>query len=389
MAMPRTVTPKATKVFTWLAVTSLVFGAQAGFAEFQASSSANAAFGSLTVGNASEEATSSNITLLQAKLDSLHAQIRAGGTPNQISQLNALASALQSMITRLQAGYIITAYNVTSDESTLETIVTISFADTSGNTVIERTVIPATTSYTGDSSTSGDDDSASSDSSGGSGGGADAITQMLQQLASQMMGGGGQNPLGNIQGALNNLVSNNGVSSPVEMISDAVKEAVNGALQCTTGGAKGAGNGVAVYDIEAKKVYMPDGTVLEAHSGLGAMMDNPAYVNQKGRGPTPPGVYSLSMRESLFYGTQAIRMTPSSGTQMYGRDGILAHPPLRRGTVGSAGCIAFADYNKFLQAFKNGQVKQVVVVSNAADANKACTKPAPVYNNPNPTGSGS
>src|SRR5690606_18822903 len=39
-------------------------------------------------------------------------------------------------------------------------------------------------------------------------------------------------------------------------------------------GGKRAGNGVAVYDISAAKVYMPDGSVLEAHSGIGKMADN-------------------------------------------------------------------------------------------------------------------
>lgn len=38
----------------------------------------------------------------------------------------------------------------------------------------------------------------------------------------------------------------------------------------------GAGNGVAVYDISAQTVTMPDGSVLEAHSGIGHMADDPA-----------------------------------------------------------------------------------------------------------------
>ena len=32
----------------------------------------------------------------------------------------------------------------------------------------------------------------------------------------------------------------------------------------------------AVYDISARAVYLPNGTKLEAHSGLGGLMDNPA-----------------------------------------------------------------------------------------------------------------
>src|SRR6202042_2466714 len=41
----------------------------------------------------------------------------------------------------------------------------------------------------------------------------------------------------------------------------------------------------AVYDIAARTVYMPGGRRLEAHSGLGNLMDDPSYINAKGRGP--------------------------------------------------------------------------------------------------------
>lgn len=121
--------------------------------------------------------------------------------------------------------------------------------------------------------------------------------------------------------------------------------------------------GVAIYDISAAKVYMPDGSVLEAHSGIGEMADNPRYVNQKMRGPTPPDTYNLSMRESLFHGVQALRMTPVDGKVGYNRSGILAHSYLLRGgRAESHGCVAFKDYPKFLKAFKQGKVRQLVVV---------------------------
>ena len=44
----------------------------------------------------------------------------------------------------------------------------------------------------------------------------------------------------------------------------------------------------AVYDISARKVYLPDGTELEAHSGLGKRMDDPRHVHVKMHGATPP-----------------------------------------------------------------------------------------------------
>ncbi|MER9237157.1 DUF2778 domain-containing protein [Mesorhizobium sp. M0622] len=125
----------------------------------------------------------------------------------------------------------------------------------------------------------------------------------------------------------------------------------------------GMGSGVAVYDISAKTVYMPDGSRLEAHSGLGAMVDQPRYVHKKNVGPTPPDTYNLTMRESRFHGVEAIRLTPASGSNKYGRDGLLAHTyMLRGGRAESNGCVVFKDYARFLAAYKKGKIKRLVVV---------------------------
>ena len=130
-----------------------------------------------------------------------------------------------------------------------------------------------------------------------------------------------------------------------------------------------ARSGVAVYDISAAKVYMPDGSVLEAHSGIGQMADNPRYVQHKMKGPTPPHVYNLRMRESRFHGVEAIRMLPVDGKNKYGRTGLLTHSYLlRSGKAESHGCVAFKDYNKFLTAFKRGKIKQLVVVPGGGKA---------------------
>ena len=120
--------------------------------------------------------------------------------------------------------------------------------------------------------------------------------------------------------------------------------------------------GVAIYDITAKTVYMPDGTRFEAHSGLGQYRDNPKYKTMKGKGPTPPNTYKLSMRETPFHGVPALRMTPQDRSRMFGRDGILTHTYLRRRPGDSAGCIAFKDYYKFLQYYKRGDLHTIVVV---------------------------
>ena len=40
----------------------------------------------------------------------------------------------------------------------------------------------------------------------------------------------------------------------------------------------------AIYDIAAGAVYLPDGRKLEAHSGIGNLMDNPRHVHMRMRG---------------------------------------------------------------------------------------------------------
>ncbi len=128
---------------------------------------------------------------------------------------------------------------------------------------------------------------------------------------------------------------------------------------------------VAIYDISAATVYLPSGERLEAHSGLGPMRDNPRYVNQKNRGPTPPHTYDLRLREALFHGVEAIRLTPVDGNNRYNRDGLLAHTFMlgRRGD--SNGCVVFKDYPRFLRAFKRGEFNKMVVVTRMPSAKSA------------------
>lgn len=128
---------------------------------------------------------------------------------------------------------------------------------------------------------------------------------------------------------------------------------------------------VAIYDISAATVYLPGGERLEAHSGLGPMRDNPRYVNQKNRGPTPPHTYDLRMREALFHGVEAIRLTPVDGNNRYNRDGLLAHTFMlgRRGD--SNGCVVFRDYPRFLRAFKRGEFNKMVVVTSMQSSKPA------------------
>jgi hypothetical protein len=124
------------------------------------------------------------------------------------------------------------------------------------------------------------------------------------------------------------------------------------------------GLATAVYDISARVVYMPDGTRLEAHSGLGDKIDDPRYVHVRMRGATPPGTYHLTERERLFHGVRALRLNPVGGSAaIYGRAGLLAHTYLLGPNGDSNGCVSFKDYDKFLQAYLRGDVKRLVVVT--------------------------
>lgn len=118
----------------------------------------------------------------------------------------------------------------------------------------------------------------------------------------------------------------------------------------------------AVYDISARAVYMPNGVKLEAHSGLGSLMDNPAYVDRRMVGATPPNIYDLKPREKLFHGVAALRMTPVGENEMHGRNGLLVHSYLLGPNGDSNGCVSIKEYDRFLAAYNNGEVKRLVVV---------------------------
>jgi len=126
----------------------------------------------------------------------------------------------------------------------------------------------------------------------------------------------------------------------------------------------------AVYDIKAKKLYLPNGKKLEAHSGYGPKMDDIRYVHVRMHGVTPPNRYSLRMREKLFHGTEAVRMTPIGDGEMYGRNGFLLHPYLLGPRGDSNGCISLADYDAFLKSFKRGEITEVVVVESMPNSKK-------------------
>jgi Protein of unknown function (DUF2778) len=130
------------------------------------------------------------------------------------------------------------------------------------------------------------------------------------------------------------------------------------------GGSPPYDQSTAVYDISAHTVYLPDGSKLEAHSGLGPKLDDPGSANIRMRGVTPPHIYELKPREALFHGVAALRLTPIGGEEaIYGRAGLLAHSYMLGANGDSNGCVSFKDYNAFLSAYHNQGIRKLAVVA--------------------------
>ena len=127
----------------------------------------------------------------------------------------------------------------------------------------------------------------------------------------------------------------------------------------------------AVYDISARTVYMPNGLKLEAHSGIGSLMDDPGHVSERMVGATPPAVYDLKPRERLFHGVEALRMIPQDASAALGRSGLLAHSYMLGPKGDSNGCVSIRDYDSFLKAYKDGEINRLVVVPSLNDATTA------------------
>jgi hypothetical protein len=100
---------------------------------------------------------------------------------------------------------------------------------------------------------------------------------------------------------------------------------------------------------------------LEAHSGLGSWLDDPNHPDEEMR--ASPNVYNLELREELFHGVRALRLIPQDERKMFGRAGLLAHNFLLGPNGDSNGCVSIRNYDAFLQAYLNHEVKRLVVVA--------------------------
>lgn len=132
----------------------------------------------------------------------------------------------------------------------------------------------------------------------------------------------------------------------------------------THGGSPPYDRQTAVYDISANAVYLPDGTKLEAHSGLGSRLDDPRSASMKMVGVTPPHIYELKPREALFHGVPALRLNPVGGEgRIYNRVGLLAHTYMLGPNGDSNGCVSFKNYYAFLDAYRNKGIRRLAVLA--------------------------
>src|SRR3982075_4218685 len=100
-------------------------------------------------------------------------------------------------------------------------------------------------------------------------------------------------------------------------------------------------------------------------------MDDRGRVLGRDVGATPANVYDLKPRERLFHGIQALRMIPVGSNDTPGRSGLLAHSYMLGANGASNGCVSIKNYEKFLNAFNNGEIKRLVVVPNLGDSASA------------------
>ena len=90
-------------------------------------------------------------------------------------------------------------------------------------------------------------------------------------------------------------------------------------------------------------------------------------MDERDRGATPPGLYELTLRESLFHGVQALRLTPIGDSFSFDRVGLLAHPYMLGPNGDSNGCVSFKTYDAFLRAFQSGEVNRLAVVARSTE----------------------
>ena len=119
----------------------------------------------------------------------------------------------------------------------------------------------------------------------------------------------------------------------------------------------------AVYDLSAHTVYLPNGTKLEAHSGLGDRLDDPNHVNERMRGATPPHLYETRAAGG-FVPRRAGLASKSHRRRRYFRPRRSTRPHLYAGPelgIPTAACRSRTTTD--LRAYQNGEIRKLAVVA--------------------------
>jgi Protein of unknown function (DUF2778) len=72
---------------------------------------------------------------------------------------------------------------------------------------------------------------------------------------------------------------------------------------------------------------------------------------------------SFSRGSSVSTESKRCASSPLAAVTVYWRTGLLAHTYMLGPNGDSNGCVSFKNYNAFLQAYQNGEVKRLVVVA--------------------------
>jgi hypothetical protein len=132
-------------------------------------------------------------------------------------------------------------------------------------------------------------------------------------------------------------------------------------------------DGVAASRPELQRINQPwPKSTLDGQTGSGLRRQN--HSSHRASRPSSPtayrdaAVYQLKPREQAFHGVQALRMIPVGDNNAIGRAGLLAHSYMLGPNGDSNGCVSIKDYDTFLKAFQNGEIKRLVVVATLNDS---------------------
>ena len=96
--------------------------------------------------------------------------------------------------------------------------------------------------------------------------------------------------------------------------------------------------------------------VLYGFSGRGVGRNQTAHEDEKGVGPIPRGIYSVTLRDHARFKAPAFYLHPNDQNEMFGRSGFWIH-----GGTESHGCIILQRAERI--TVRNKRVGKLIVVS--------------------------